>query len=287
LSVLFLYDPETDELEARHTLGDLGHLLAGLRIPLGQRLSGWVAANRKTIANSDPLIDLGEVARVVDPRLRSCLSTPLVLGDQLIGVLSLYSAQQDAFADDHRRVIEVVARQISQTFKSAAEFDNEPRRDALTGLPSVGQLERLLQFAMKDGGATSDAEVMLLFMDIEDLRSVNLQYGRTAGDDVLRHVARHAKGALRVGDILFRHRSDEFVALLNATDLPAAESVAERVRQNLQSNPLHLKSGFVIPIEIRATCVSAPRHGRSMGDLTSAAQIQISAREGRQTRRVH
>ena len=35
----------------------------GMKVSLGQRLSGWVAANRQTISNSDPMLDLGDVAR--------------------------------------------------------------------------------------------------------------------------------------------------------------------------------------------------------------------------------
>ena len=33
---------------------------------MGQRLSGWVAANRQTILNSDPMLDLGEIAVRLD-----------------------------------------------------------------------------------------------------------------------------------------------------------------------------------------------------------------------------
>src|SRR6266705_5136746 len=53
LCVFYIYDAATDELEAKHTMGDATSVVRGLRIPLGQRLSGWVAANRRTIVNSD------------------------------------------------------------------------------------------------------------------------------------------------------------------------------------------------------------------------------------------
>ena len=91
LCVFYLYDARADELEAKHATGEATSVVKGLRIPLGQRLSGWVAANRQTILNSDPSLDLGEVARCVTPRLRSCLSTPLLCDDSLVGVLTLYS----------------------------------------------------------------------------------------------------------------------------------------------------------------------------------------------------
>jgi GAF domain-containing protein len=131
LSVLYVYDDAHDDLVAKHAMGDVGDLTTELRVPLGQRLSGWVAANRATIINSDPMLDFGEAARTCSPRLRNCLSTPLVSNDQLVGVLSLYSILSEGFSDDHRRIIEVVARQVSRALKSAAELDRNTRRDPL------------------------------------------------------------------------------------------------------------------------------------------------------------
>ena len=54
---MFVYNPSTDELEARHATGEASASLKGLRIPLGQRISGWVAVNRQTALNSDPTLD--------------------------------------------------------------------------------------------------------------------------------------------------------------------------------------------------------------------------------------
>ncbi|OFV92877.1 MAG: hypothetical protein A3H95_15120 [Acidobacteria bacterium RIFCSPLOWO2_02_FULL_64_15] len=119
LCVLYLNDPEAAELEAVQVTGKDWSFLKGSRIPIGQRLSGWVAANRRTIVNSDPMLDLGDVARVVHPLLLSCLSTPVVLDDQLIGVLTLHSEVEDGFSDEHGYVIEVIAEQVAETFKLA------------------------------------------------------------------------------------------------------------------------------------------------------------------------
>ncbi len=53
LFVFYIYDSAADELDARHVVGDDRAGILGLKIGLGQRLSGWVAANRQTILNSD------------------------------------------------------------------------------------------------------------------------------------------------------------------------------------------------------------------------------------------
>ena len=73
LSIFYIYDKTTGEIDARHAVGNGSSTVRGLRIALGQRLSGWVAANRQTITNSDAILDLGDVARTHALGLRSCL----------------------------------------------------------------------------------------------------------------------------------------------------------------------------------------------------------------------
>jgi two-component system NarL family sensor kinase len=133
LCVLYFYDRATDELEAKHAVGEGGAQVRGLRIALGQRLSGWVAANRQTISNSDARLDLSGAVASQPSKLRSCLSAPLLSDGELVGVLTLYSAEVNGFNEDHKRIIEAIARQIAHPLQGAAEFDGMSRRNALTG----------------------------------------------------------------------------------------------------------------------------------------------------------
>ena len=55
--VFYTYDAVNDELVVEHAAGEHSGQYFGLRIPRGQRLTGWVAANRQTILNSDPVLD--------------------------------------------------------------------------------------------------------------------------------------------------------------------------------------------------------------------------------------
>ena len=82
--------------------------MQGIRIPLGQKLSGWVAVNRQTILNSDAELDLGDLANATGVRV--CLSTPLVATDDLLGVITLYSAAANPFSETDRMTLEVFAQ---------------------------------------------------------------------------------------------------------------------------------------------------------------------------------
>jgi putative nucleotidyltransferase with HDIG domain len=131
LCVFYSYDANTDDLEARYASGVGATVVKGLRIDLGHRLSGWVAANRNTISNSDPVLDFGDLARSISPPLSSSLSTALLLNDELIGVLTLYSRGREAFCDADRLVIEAISAEIAYAFKRALDFDKAATRQVL------------------------------------------------------------------------------------------------------------------------------------------------------------
>jgi len=287
LCVFYLYDRALDDLEARHAVGDGATMVRGMRVGLGQRLSGWVAANRQTIANSDASLDLGDLIKGHGIGLKSCISTPLTAGDVLVGVLSLYSKQVNGFNDDHRRIIEVVARQIAHTLERAVEFDKLSRRDSLTGLPHLEQLEKLIRSLSEDERG-SDHPHALLFIEVTNLKQANADHGRAVGDDLLRHVVRHVRAGLRVADILFRNTGDDFVAFLSAADAETAELVAGRIRTRLADNPSVLSGGISVPADVSVTAMSSPRDGLSLVQLLyGAMQRTPSTTPAQPNSRIH
>ena len=277
LCVFFAHDPSTDELVARHAMGDIGTDVRGMRIQLGQRLSGWVASNRQTIVNSDPALDFGDVARTGTPRLRSCLSTPLIVGSDLVGVLSLYSSTLDAFSDDHRRVIEMVAKHIAHAFHQAAEFDVMTKRDSLTGLPTIKQLEQLLS-ATDAQGSNPLLGSSLLLVEIVGLHEIVAVHGRSVGDDAIRYVVKKTQSSLRMADLLFCSGSSDFVALLHDTDRISADLLADRVMENIQSQEIPTRGG--VPLRIRATAkaICARESDGTLSQLLSMARRQPGIR---------
>ena len=272
LCVFFAYDVERDELSAAHAVGDNSSLVSAMKVGLGQRLSGWVAANRQSIRNSDPALDLGELARSMSPRLRSCLSTPLAVSSELVGVITLYSNAVDGFSEEHQRVLEVVARQVAPIVRTACEADRSRTsslRDRLTGLPNISQLE-LLQTA-RHGAIADPASVVLI--DVDDLSGINRKHGDAAGDQILGRLARIIRRNLRSADLLFRYKGDEFVALLLQTDAQTATIIAERIRSAISEE----QSDGSICFSATVTCASTPDQGRTLEALLAAAFGRLPA----------
>ena len=105
----FVYDSSADRLLAMHVTGPAAPSIAGTWISLGERLSGWVAAQRRPALNSDPALDLGDSACRTALPLRSCLSVPLTSSSSLAGVLTTYSPDERAFTDDDLRRLQAIA----------------------------------------------------------------------------------------------------------------------------------------------------------------------------------
>jgi putative nucleotidyltransferase with HDIG domain len=106
--VIYQYDPQLDCLLGRASAGIHGDLGIGLTIGIGLRLTGWVAAHRTTIVNSDAALDLENVAAKLYPVPRLCLSTPMLADGKLVGVLSAY-ATVDPFTPRDVAVFEMMA----------------------------------------------------------------------------------------------------------------------------------------------------------------------------------
>jgi putative nucleotidyltransferase with HDIG domain len=222
--VFFLLDEEKDELVATYASGEHSAFIKGLQVPRGQRLSGWVAANRLTIKNSDPVLDLGESARAMSPRPRSSLSTPLLVGDRLVGVLSLYSLNKEAYTDEHERIIEVIARQVSPVILEAHATEQLRSRsltDENTGLPNLRHFFQLVNFHL----AQSDSRHPFSLVAVR-WSSASI----STNDEIVMAVRR----ALRPADLLFSSNAEELLVLLLNTDEKTGSAVTSRIASNLE-----------------------------------------------------
>lgn len=110
---LFLYDVSVDRLAARSVSGRHANAIRGMTMGLGQRLTGWVAANRTPIVNSDAALDLGNLSLALEPPLRTCLSVPMVANGDVVGVVTVYSTESDVFTDRHQRLLEAIAAKLA------------------------------------------------------------------------------------------------------------------------------------------------------------------------------
>lgn len=258
---LFLYEQDSDELVVSHAAGDNTALFSGLRIPRGQRLSGWVAANQQSILNSDPALDLGDTARTLRSPLRSCLSAPVIFEHALVGVLTVYSTHKIAFTEDHRRVLETVCRQVAGSIQRAASVDKASpyRRDERPDieslrLPDLGQLKQTTTAHLREMGTENHLTLVRIRFAAVGSPTGRPTHGRRNSEH-LSSVIGIVRSILRSNEPIFGISDEAICILLPKTDSKSAQRVAKRISERFaEFHPDHRQShGFALWIGVSTT----------------------------------
>ena len=204
-------------LVPEYVTGDDFRLFSSLEIPIGQGLSGWVAENRKPILNGNPSVEPGYLN---DPAkfstLRSAVAVPLEGVNGVLGVLTLYHAEGDAFTKDHLRILLAISSKIALAIENALRFrraESSATTDYLTDLPNARSLFLQLDSELSRGRRT-DAPLAVCVLDLDGFKMVNDRFGHLEGNRVLHEVAAGLRNACREYDYVARMGGDEFVVLL-------------------------------------------------------------------------
>lgn len=97
-------------------------------------------------------------------------------------------------------------------------------------------------------------EIFILMIDADNFKQINDQFGHIAGDKVLIFLAKLFKKALRDGDRVYRFGGEEFIIILNRTDLEGAKLVAERLLTLCRNNkPLFQNQQISVTLSIGMT----------------------------------
>jgi len=114
----FLPNASRDHLTVVDAFGPAAGVLRGTSVAMGERLTGWVDVQRQPIVNSDAALDLPGHREGSLGTLQYCVSVPLVRGDALVGVLTLYGSQP--FAEDAGRLLQMVSPHLAAPIDIAA-----------------------------------------------------------------------------------------------------------------------------------------------------------------------
>ncbi|WP_284351498.1 putative bifunctional diguanylate cyclase/phosphodiesterase [Roseisolibacter agri] len=136
--------------------------------------------------------------------------------------------------------IVVNVRDVTERAALQAQLAHQAFHDPLTGLANRALFRDRVGHALARQGRRRD-HVAVLFLDLDDFKTVNDSLGHAAGDQLLRVVADRLLNATRGCDTVARLGGDEFAVLLeNTRDEDDAITVAERVMQALGA-PLALE----------------------------------------------
>jgi len=179
-----------------------------------------------------PIIRKSQRAFADNYRTKNCAIVPLICQDRVVGVLNLADkTDDDVFACGDIALIELFSQLVGASIGNIRLFEKTQRQattDGLTGLVNHKTfyeiLEKELWRSRRFGGRIS-----LIMVDVDNLKTINDQYGHRAGDKVIREISRRIKECIRQIDTAARYGGDEFAVILLNTDLSDAVVVAERM----------------------------------------------------------
>jgi diguanylate cyclase (GGDEF)-like protein len=136
--------------------------------------------------------------------------------------------------------------------------------DPLTGLANHRRLVSVLESEIERSGRTGQG-FALLFLDLDDLKVINDEFGHLVGSNALRRLADVLRASCRAVDTPARYGGDEFALVLPETDEEAAHEVARRVAEGLARDGQQPRLSASIGVAVY------PRDGESAEALIGAA----------------
>lgn len=124
----------------------------------------------------------------------------------------------------------VVFHDVSQIQELAQQLSWQAGHDALTGLINRREFERQLAVLIESARA-DDKQHALLYMDLDNFKTVNDTCGHAAGDELLRQLTTVMQARMRGSDTLARLGGDEFGVLLEVCPLEQAVRIANGMRE--------------------------------------------------------
>ncbi|MGA2927186.1 MAG: diguanylate cyclase [Solirubrobacteraceae bacterium] len=210
------------------------------------------------------------------------LAERVIVAGETAGCLLAQPAQQGARRREQSEMLTAFAQQVSLALTDARALDalREAHHDAITGLPNRRLfLERLEQ--TRSAALVSGQELTVLFVDLDNFKTVNDTLGHRAGDELLAEVAHRITACIRAHDTAARLGGDEFSVLVDRGGLDVGKMLAGRIIESL---------GEALTISGREVSVSAsvgiasltPAH-ENAGALVSDADVAMyrAKRSGR------
>jgi diguanylate cyclase (GGDEF)-like protein/PAS domain S-box-containing protein len=137
------------------------------------------------------------------------------------GVLKFEVVATDLCDDDRVRGIVLNGRDASERARFEARLEHQAFHDAVTGLPNRALFSDRVEHALT-AAAGEQTNTAVVFLDLDDFKTINDSLGHGAGDEVLQQVAARLLAAVPATDTVARFGGDEFAILIEDAGDPVA-----------------------------------------------------------------
>lgn len=167
----------------------------------------------------------------------SIICAPLLLGDRVLGVISIQNYHPGMFTLEDAHLMETIAAQAAVAVDNARLFAEVQHRAIVDELTRLYNFRGLMELGPREVERAHrfNRPLSALFYDIDNFRDFNNRYSHLVGNQILQEVGKISAQTLRTVDLVTRFGGEEFVTLLPETQVDAAVQAAERLRQAIQN----------------------------------------------------
>ena len=158
---------------------------------------------------------------------------------------------------------------VTDIVRNAKELERLATTDGMTGIYNRRHFLTLADHEWTRS-RRHGRPISFLMIDIDCFKSINDNFGHQVGDEMIVHLAYLAHSCKREGDVLARIGGEEFALLLPDTDLPEAQIVAERLRNEVAARSLVVRSRS-IPATVSIGVANLVSTMSDVSDLMKAA----------------
>ncbi|MCK4241730.1 MAG: sensor domain-containing diguanylate cyclase [Candidatus Atribacteria bacterium] len=231
---VMLFDHKKEELYIKSSVRLSKKTVSAVRIKPGEGIAGWVFKEDKPLlikeGAKDPRFKSFEA---IKEELKSIISVPLKVRDQVIGVINVDNKRKgDFFNKDDLRLLSTFANQAAiaiQNAKLHQEIKQLAITDELTGLYNFRYIKDRLEEEVKRAQRFKHP-LALIMADIDHFKEFNDAYGHLEGNKALQNIAGILQLNVREVDIVGRFGGEEFIIILPEANKKEAHKIAERIR---------------------------------------------------------
>ena len=162
---------------------------------------------------------------------------------------------------------------VSTIIQQNKQIEHLANHDFLTGLPTLRLAQDRLDMAIEQSRRTS-GQLALLYLDIDEFKSINDTFGHEAGNMVLLSVARGMLDVVRAGDTVCRIGGDEFMILLSSIpDRENVRNVCERLLKTVGRELMY--HGMPLQVSMSIGVALFPDHANDGKTLRRAADAAM------------
>jgi diguanylate cyclase (GGDEF)-like protein/putative nucleotidyltransferase with HDIG domain len=276
-----LYLVRGEGLALQHVDGPASSCLSAKVIPLGEGLSGYVAACGQPVVNGNPQVEPNYAAPLGAPvggalQLRSGLSIPLRSpSGEVFAVLTLYAMRADAFTREHLRILLAVESKFALSLENALRFrqaEQDALVDPLTELPGLRQFRIALDAELNRSRRSGDP-FSVAVCDLNDFQQVMEAQGRPSGDRLLRGLAGAFRESCRSYDVVARVGANKFLFLFPTTDGERKNTLVELIETAVRRAVQAEAADFELTASVGFACF--PADGATAEDVLAVADRRM------------